>query len=60
VLGGRAQVAARYKSSRTLVALQALPAEVVAELADLGWTVLDMSNPSLWAQQFATHANLFN
>jgi hypothetical protein len=58
VLGGRAQVAARYKATRTLVTLQPLPAEVVSELADLGWTLLDMSDPSRWAQQFASHSAL--
>lgn len=60
VLGGRTQVAARYKASRTLVALQVLSPDAVAELADLGWTLLDMSNPSQWAQQFADHSALFN
>jgi hypothetical protein len=33
--------------------------DVVSELADLGWTVLNMSDPSQWAQQFSTHAALF-
>jgi hypothetical protein len=58
VLVGRAQVAARYKATRTLVALEPLPPEVISELADLGWTTLDMSDSSLWAHQFATHAAL--
>jgi hypothetical protein len=59
VLDGRAHVAARYKATRTLVTLQPLPAEVVSELADRGWTPLDMSDPSQWAQQFAAHSALF-
>ena len=60
VLGGKAQVAARFKGSRTLVTLSPLSADAQAELADLGWTVLDMSDPAQWAGQFATHAALFN
>lgn len=60
VLGGRGQAAARYKATRTLVTLQPLPSDAAAELADLGWTVLDMSDPAHWAGQFATHAALFN
>ena len=60
VLDGRAQVAARYKATRTLVTLQPLPVEVVSELAELGWTLLDMSDPSQWAQQFASHSALLS
>ena len=53
-------MAARYKATRMLVTLEPLPSDVVSELADLGWTVLDMSDPSQWVQQFASHATLFS
>jgi DEAD/DEAH box helicase/Domain of unknown function (DUF1998)/Helicase conserved C-terminal domain len=59
VLGGRASVAAQYKAARTLVTLQVLSADALTELADKGWTVLDMSDPLLWPQQFAQHADVF-
>lgn len=59
VLGGRAHVAAQYKAARVLVSLQVLPPDILAELADKGWTVLDMSNRQLWPQQFEQHDVLF-
>jgi hypothetical protein len=60
VLGGSAQMAAKYTATRTLVALQTPSLETAVALEERGWTLLDMSNPSLWAQQFADHAALFN
>lgn len=59
VLGGRALMAAQYRDARTLVTLQALSPEMLSELADKGWNVLNMSNPLKWAQQFAQHADVF-
>jgi hypothetical protein len=60
VLGGSAQMAAKYAATRTLVALQTPSPETTAALEERGWTLLDMSNPARWAQQFADHAALFN
>ena len=60
VLGGSAQMAAKYAATRTLVALQTPSPETTAALEERGWTLLDMSDSSLWAQQFADHAALFN
>ena len=60
VLEGRAQMAAKFAATRTLVTLQSLPYEIVTALGDKGWTVIDMSDPSQWPQQFAAHAALFN
>ncbi len=60
VLGGRATVAAQYKASRTLVTLEALPAEVQSELTDKGWSVIDMSARSQWDALFLQHAHAFH
>ena len=52
-------MAAQYKAARTLVTLRPLPPDILAELADKGWTVLDMSKPLQWPQQFEQHAEVF-
>ncbi|MBI2744615.1 MAG: DEAD/DEAH box helicase [Burkholderiales bacterium] len=60
VLGGRLIVAGQYKAARTLVVLQPVAADHQAELADKGWSILDMSNPALWQEQFAAHRHVFS
>ena len=59
-LQGKITVAAQYKTARTLVVLSPLPAEHLAALVDKGQTVLDMSNPAQWPEQFASHPHVFS
>jgi hypothetical protein len=59
VLAGRLTVAGQYKAARTLVVLQPLQAAWQAELTDKGWSVIDMSNPAQWAEQFAAYPLVF-
>jgi Lhr-like helicase len=60
VLGGRLTVAGQYKAARTLVVLQPLQAAWQSELTDKGWSVLDMSEPTQWQDQFASHPHVFS
>lgn len=59
VNGGAAIAAGQYKSARTLVFLEALSPEACARLADKGWHVVDLSDPTQWAVQFAAHPEVF-
>lgn len=58
-LGGQLTVAGQYKAARTVVVLAPPLAEHVAALVDKGQTVLDMSNPAQWPQQFDSHPHVF-
>jgi hypothetical protein len=60
VLGGQLTVAGQYKTARALVVLTVPDAAHVIALADKGWTVLDMSDPAQWADQFAGHPHVFS
>jgi ATP-dependent helicase YprA (DUF1998 family) len=60
VLNGQITVAAQYKAARTLVVLSPLQAYHLAALVDKGQTVLDMSNPAQWPEQFARHPHVFS
>lgn len=53
-------MAAQYKAARTLVVLSPLQAYQLAALVDKGQTVLDMSNPAQWPEQFARHPHVFS
>ena len=56
---GAVTAAAQYPAARVLVFVHPLVPEQVAQLADKGWRVLDCSDPSQWAAQFAAHPDIF-
>ncbi|KRA33542.1 DEAD/DEAH box helicase [Rhodanobacter sp. Root627] len=56
---GTAVAAGQYKSARALVFLETPSPEACAALADKGWRVLDLSDPTQWAAQFAAHPDVF-
>jgi hypothetical protein len=59
-LNGKITVAAQYKAARTIVVLSPLQAEHLAALVDKGQTVIDMSSPAQWPEQFASHPHVFS
>ncbi len=53
VAGGRAMAAVQYKNVRVLVFLQPLTEDVYNSLVDMGWQVVDCSDPQQWDAQIA-------
>jgi len=54
-----ATAAGQYKAARALVFLDGVAPDVMALLADKGWKVLDLSDPTQWPTQFANHPDVF-
>lgn len=55
-----AEIAAgQYKSARTLVFLSDIDNGTTTLLADKGWQVLNLSDPSQWQAQFEAHPDVF-
>ncbi len=56
---GATIAAAQYKSTRALVFLEPITADVLNMLKDKGWQALDFSDLDRWQELFAAHADVF-
>lgn len=48
-----------YSSSRVLLSTASIASEVIEDLDDMGWTVIDISDEGAWAHILEAHADLF-
>lgn len=55
---GQAIAAGQYKAQRILVFVEAINDELINQLQDKGWQLLDFSVPEQWSSLFAQYADL--